>query len=108
MTDPTLNFHQRPIYLSETEERGVINLDEYRLNLGVLAHINGTGSTLPEDIGRFVVRLIDKSSKGKEEESTIPSVPCSEIFKDVNQDLDEHAVQAKSSGSCLDPTQAVI
>ena len=87
MNDPTVEVLSRPLFKEEVEDFGVINVDEYRFNIGMqFFQLDDEGDTVPLDVPESIGRFVSWS----EWYTYFPLVNCTGVFKGVNEELDEH------------------
>lgn len=63
MQDPTTTIFSRPIYETENQDLGVLNLHDYRFNMGVIAlDKNSTKIDIEPNVGRFSVKHVSNDT----------------------------------------------
>ena len=111
MSDPNIIQYTRPIYESEVEEYGQINLDEHRFNLGILflteEEEENVPLSIPEGVGRMTSSLLQH---GPDPVEYVLSdlVNCTNLFQDRNMELSENALAGMKDGYCMDPKVASV
>ena len=61
MSDPNITQYTRPLYESEVEDYDLINLDEYRFNLGIYFFTRVGEEKVPLSIPESVGRIVSSS-----------------------------------------------
>ena len=61
MSDPNIVQYTRPLYESEVDDFGLINLDEYRFNLGILFTTLQEGNVVPLSIPKSMGRMVSRT-----------------------------------------------
>lgn len=86
MSDPSLQLYSRPIYESESVEKGDINLAEYKVNLGIVTDFSESDlEEIPAKIGRFTSYIKEIVPDSEPELIEHPLVPCSGLFGGINE-----------------------
>lgn len=85
--------------METTDELGLINLDEYKVNVGIAVEFTQTGAVepLPESIGAFKA-IVTTFDGGRQVSGYLPMVPCQDIFEST-QELDKLKAEFIKEGS---------
>ena len=110
MSDPSLQLYTRPIYKSKSDELGLIKLNDFRFNVGVIIKSSrGDYLSLPTSIGRFVSSVTTARNDGEESETINPAlVPCTDLFDYVNEDISFGPQDYIDNGLCVDPEAGLV
>lgn len=79
MTDPSASVFKRNLYEVEDEAFGLINLHEYRMDIGfVVLDQDEKKTELPPSIGR--IRMFTVSEEDDAKKNELPFVDCGGLF----------------------------
>lgn len=88
------------------EEFGAINLQDYRFNFGVGLRLNDVFAPLPEEFGRFVLRL--NYDRDANEDYKIEMANCTDLFPYANHEWPARVDKALTYSYCVDATESFI
>lgn len=112
MTDPSILSYARPLYESEVNDFGQMNLNEYRFNIGVFFSEGEDADSkiveIPASVGRVVSYTKDASASDEDVRDYKDHVNCTSLFQWTNIDLTQRVEQVKQAGYCLNPAEATI
>ena len=65
MTDPSIDYYERPLYTEEIDELADTNFSDNNFNAGIFFYNRGSDKVeIPETLGTFVVIMREYSSEG--------------------------------------------
>ena len=109
MSHPTIQSYRRSIYRDEQEAYGAINLNDSGFNFGLFFEGKDfQHRQIPESIGRFMTQIKEFGKGASKENVLVPTVPCSNVFIDQNQENSAKTEKAIASGLCADTSTSAV